>query len=272
MNVAPSSIIPGETPRSYDAGTDELHEFIPRDSSPTPSDQMSRKTHQSKGSKKLITSLKQKFSHDRTTKGNTESWCRVPTLDPPYSIAMPKISSYKHLLSTKRTVSPNNTRNISWTALGSKIPGHSLKVESFLEIGSHTRVRSHMQKAISLPGDQNHVDSLSSDDLMSGEEEENSLHFEPELVAATATKSPKKPDLASGSPLGNQQESDVGNGQTGVAANHRTNSSSEDMLRPVIVRESTFKMKETFELAAETGDIVELIELMTQMVKLKNER
>lgn len=128
-----------------------------------------------------------------------------------------------------------------------------------MEIGSHNKVRSHMQKAISLPGDQNHVDSLDSDDILSGEEEKSML-FEPESVPATLNPTPRKEDNLSPPPIATP------------SPNQRTSSSSEEVLRPMIVRESTFKLKETFELAAEHGDVFELVELLKTMFKAKKER
>lgn len=249
------------TYRSHDAATEEAAEFPPRKSSPTPSDQMSRKTHNTRSSKKLISSLKLKYSHDRTTKGNTESWGYTRTVDPTYSITeLPKISSFKNLKSKISSPLVNHPRNASCNIIGTKIVSAALshKAESF-EICSNSRVKPHLQKAVSLPGDQNHVDSFDSNEVMSGEEE-HSIHFEPESVPALSGTSPRKPDLLSpgATPTPSQ--------------NHRTSSSSEDALKPVIVRESTFKIKETFELAAESGDMQEMVTILQRLLAAKKDR
>lgn len=247
------------TQRSHDAATDEVAEYQPRDPSPTPSDQVSRRTYQSRSSRKFITSLKHRYSNERTTKGNTESWGPTKTVDPSYSItALPRVSSIKRLLTHKRSPSPTHARNVSCTVLGTKITSSPFKGES-MEIGSHNKVRSYLQKAISLPGDQNHVDSLDSDDILSGEEEKSML-FEPESIPATLNPTPRKEESLSPPPIPTPSQ------------NQRTSSSSEDLLRPMIVRESTFKLKETFELAAEHGDVLEITELLKQMFKAKKDR
>lgn len=248
------------TQRSHDAATEDVAEFQPRDPSPTPSDLLSRKTYQSRSSRKFITSLKHRYSNERTTKGNTESWGPTKTAEPTYSItALPRISSIKRLLTHKRSPSPTHGRNVSCQVLGTKFLSSPFKGES-MEIGSHNKVRSYLQKAISLPGDQNHVDSLDdSDDILSGEEEKSML-FEPESVPATLNPTPRKEDTLSPPPIPTPSQ------------NQRTSSSSEEVLRPMIVRESTFKLKETFECAAEHGDVQELVELLKNMFKAKKDR
>lgn len=250
-----------KTHRSHDAATEEVAEFPPREPSPTPSDQISRKTHNTRSSKKLISSLKLKYSHDRTTKGNTESWGYTRTVDPTYSITeLPKISSFKNLKSKNGSLLVNHPRNASCNVISTKLlsAGLPYKAESF-EIGSHSRAKPYLQKAVSLPGDQNHVDSFDSNEVMSGEEE-HSIHFEPESVPATSGQSPRKQDLLSPEPTPTPSQ------------NHRTSSSSDDVLKPVIVRESTFKIKETFELAAESGDVQEMMSLLQRLLATKKDR
>ena len=55
-------------------------------------------------------------------------------------------------------------------------------------------------------------------------------------------------------------------------ANLGSSSSSEEVLKPHIVRESTFKIKEKFELAAEIGDLHELIDLIKDLLRAKRNR